>query len=248
MATIHLIDGEKGGVGKSFVARTMVQYCLDRNLPFTAVETDRSNPDVSRAYRDICQYAVLSEDEKQADKADRIFEMAMDKPVIVSLPSQVHRAMKAWIDRNQLFQLGQEYDVSFCKWFVCNGEYDVVQLFLASLNCYKDQMTHILVRNFGLCDDWSAIEADSSVQKLIKKYKVKVIDFPKLGHSEKYIINQNQLNFDEARNSQEFKILGKQRVVNFLKAAYLAFDSTGLWENESEIVFPSEEVGTRLKK
>ena len=33
MATIHLIDGEKRGVGKSFVARTMIQYCLDKNFP-----------------------------------------------------------------------------------------------------------------------------------------------------------------------------------------------------------------------
>ena len=95
MPTIHLIDGEKGGVGKSFVTRAMIQYCLDRSLPFVAVETDRSNPDVAGVYKDICKYAVLSEDEKQADKADRIFEYAVDKPVIVSLPSQVHRAMKA---------------------------------------------------------------------------------------------------------------------------------------------------------
>ena len=166
MAIIHLIDGEKGGVGKSFVARTMIQYCLDRNLPFTAVETDRSNPDVSRVYKDICQYAVLSEDEKQADKADRIFEMAIDKPVIVSLPSQVHRSMKAWIDRNHLFQIGKECDVSFCKWFVCNGEYDVVKLFLTSLDCYQDQMTHVFVRNFGLCDDWSAIDARDEMRRL----------------------------------------------------------------------------------
>ncbi len=36
MATIHLIDGEKGGVGKSFVARTMIQYCLDREKPMVA--------------------------------------------------------------------------------------------------------------------------------------------------------------------------------------------------------------------
>ncbi len=143
--------------------------------------------------------------------------------------------MKAWIDRNQLFQLGKEYDVSFCKWFVCNGEYDVVKLFLASLNCYKDQMTHVFVRNFGLCDDWSPIDEDQSRQKLIRKYKVKVIDFPKLGHSERYMINQNRLNFNEARQYKGFKILARQRVVNFLKAAYTAFDSTGLWENESEI-------------
>lgn len=47
MATIHFVDGEKGGVGKSFVAKTMIQYRLERQLPFVAVETDRSNPDVA---------------------------------------------------------------------------------------------------------------------------------------------------------------------------------------------------------
>ena len=47
MATIHWGDGEKGGVGKSLVVRTLIQYHLDRNKPFVAVETDRSNPDVA---------------------------------------------------------------------------------------------------------------------------------------------------------------------------------------------------------
>ncbi len=72
--------------------------------------------------------------------------MAIEKPVIVSLSSQVHRAMKSWIDRNQLLIIASEYDVRFCKWFVGNGEYDSIKLFLASLNCYKDQITQILVR------------------------------------------------------------------------------------------------------
>ena len=235
MAVIHLIDGEKGGVGKSFVTRTMIQYGLDRNLPFVAVETDRSNPDVNRVYQDICKFAVFSEDEKQADKADRIFEMAIEKPVIVSLPSQVHRAVKAWIDNNQLLKLGDEYGVSFCKWFVCNGEYDSVRLFQSSLNNYKHQMTHILVKNLGLCDEWEQIEEDQSLQKLIKKYQVKVIDFPKLGYKERYLINQKQLKFDEAREYKDFGVLGKQRVVNFLKAAYTSFDSAGVWQEESKI-------------
>ncbi|VEP15818.1 Mobilization protein MobD-like protein [Hyella patelloides LEGE 07179] len=239
MATIHFIDGEKGGVGKSFVARTMIQYGLDRNLPFVAVETDRSNPDVAGVYNDICQYAVFTEDEKQADKADRIFEMSLEKPVIVSLPSQVHRAMKSWIERNQLLSLGNEYGVSFCKWFVCNGEYDSIRLFMASVDCYGNKMTHILVRNLGLCDEWSPIDEDSSVQELIKKYRVKVIDFPKLGYKERYLINQKRLKFDDAREYKEFGVLGKQRVVNFLKAAYTAFDSAEMWNDESSTLATS---------
>ena len=248
LGTIHLIDGEKGGVGKSFVARTMIQYALDKDFPFTAVETDRSNPDVAGVYKDICQYAVLTEDEKQADKADRIFEMGMEKDVIVSLPSQVHRAMKSWIEKNQLLTLGNEYGVSFCKWFVCNGEYDSIRLFLASLNCYEKRMTHILVRNLGLCDEWSPIDEDEAVQKLIKKYRVKIIDFPKLGHKERYKINQHRLRFDNASEYKDFGVLGKQRVVNFLKAAYRAFDSTGMWLEELEPVDTSSTSQVKGKR
>ncbi len=234
MPTINLIDGEKGGVGKSFVTRTMIQYGLDRNLPFIAVETDRSNPDVAGVYKNICKFAVFSEDEKQADKADRIFEYAIDKPVIVSLPSQVHRAMKAWIEGNKLLALGSEYGVNFVKWFVCNGEYDSVNLFITSLNCYEDRIPHILVRNFGLCDEWSQVEEDRELQKLIKKYRVKIIDFPKLGYKERYLINQKRLKFSEATKDKDFSVLGKQRVVNFLKAAYTSFDNAGVWHESTE--------------
>ena len=234
MATIHLVDGEKGGVGKSFVTRAMIQYALDRSLPFVAVETDRSNPDVNRVYGDVCQFAVFSEDEKQASKADRIFEMAMEQPVIVSLPSQVNRAVTAWIENNQLFEVSTEYGVSFCKWFVTNGEYDSIRLFQASIDRYGKRMTHVLVRNFGLCDEWTQVDNDKSLQKLITEYGVKTIDFPKLGYQERYLINQKQLRFDDATDSKDLTVLGRQRVVNFLKAAYEQFDSTGVWATDLE--------------
>ena len=234
MAVIHLVDGEKGGVGKSFVTRAMIQYGIDRELPFVAVETDRSNPDVHRVYSEQCQFAIFSEDEKQASKADRIFEMAMEQPVIVSLPSQVNRAVTTWIENNQLLQIGREYDVSFCKWFVTNGEYDSIRLFQTSVDYYGEQMTHVLVRNFGLCDEWSQVDNDKSLQKLIAKYGVKVIDFPKLGYQERYLINQKQLRFDDATRSSDLTVLGRQRVVNFLKAAYAAFDSTEVWSTDLE--------------
>ena len=41
---------KKAFLGKSLVVRTLIQYHLDRTLPFVAVETDRSNPDVAGIY------------------------------------------------------------------------------------------------------------------------------------------------------------------------------------------------------
>jgi hypothetical protein len=232
MPTIHLIDGEKGGVGKSLVARTMVQYCQDKQMPFVPVETDRSNPDVAGVYKGICQYAVFTEDERQADKADRVFEIAMTKTVIVNLAAQSHRAVKGWIEKNQLIALGESQGVSFCKWFVSTGGYDSLNLFMQSVNGYGDQITHVLVRNLGLCDDWEHVDSDSAMQKVIKKYNVKVIDFPKLAYKERNIIDQQRLTFAEAREYKEFGIISKQRVVNFLKLAYAAFEKVGIWYEE----------------
>ncbi|MGB5633738.1 MAG: mobilization protein, partial [Waterburya sp.] len=96
----------------------------------------------------------------------------------------------------------------------------------------KGQIAHVLVRNTGLNEEWSPMENDELLQKQIDKYEVKTIDFPKLSHTERYLINQKQLRFDDARDSRELSILGRQRVANFLKAAYAAFDSTGVWADE----------------
>ena len=41
MSRIHFIGGEKGGVGKSVVARLLAQYWIDRGTPWTGFDTDR---------------------------------------------------------------------------------------------------------------------------------------------------------------------------------------------------------------
>jgi CO dehydrogenase nickel-insertion accessory protein CooC1 len=53
MACIHLVDGDKGGVGKSFVCSTLIQYFIDHKIDFTPVEADRYNPDVANRYGEL---------------------------------------------------------------------------------------------------------------------------------------------------------------------------------------------------
>ena len=111
---------------------------------------------------------------------------------------------------------------------MCSGGYDSLNLFTQSLTSYDSRMRHILVRNWGMCDDWEHVDGDEQLQKLIKKYKVKVIDFPKFAYRERNIIDRSRLTFAEALQYKEFGVISKQRVANFLKAAYAAFDSVGV--------------------
>lgn len=48
-----------------------------------------------------------------------------------------------------------------------------------------------------------------------KKYKVKVINFPKLAYRERNIIDQRRMTFASALQEKEFGVIGRQRVKNF---------------------------------
>ena len=50
VSQIHLIGGEKGGVGKSMVSRLLAQYFIDRQIPFIGFDTDRSHGSLLRFY------------------------------------------------------------------------------------------------------------------------------------------------------------------------------------------------------
>jgi hypothetical protein len=225
MASIHLIDGEKGGVGKSWIARTMIQLLTDRGVPFTGIEADRSNPTLLNVYPD-CKRAFFSENEKMADLPDAIFNHALKKMVVVNLPAQVHRAVSHWIDTKGLLDLAKENDVTFVKWFVTDGENDSIQLFIESLEHYQGYVTHVFVKNWGRCDEWDYFNGHEAVQKSIEEYGVTVIDFPKLGDAKRIEINAKRLTFEQAANYDEFGIIGRNQVKTFLRNAYTALEST----------------------
>jgi hypothetical protein len=66
---VQYVGGGKGGVGKSMVSLTLVQYLIDKygeSKTINLIETDESNPDVGRVYRGKIPVtnAILDEDEK----------------------------------------------------------------------------------------------------------------------------------------------------------------------------------------
>jgi MinD superfamily P-loop ATPase len=54
--TIFYVGGGTGGVGKSMVSMTLVQFFIDKygeSKTIHLIETDESNPDVGRMYKEL---------------------------------------------------------------------------------------------------------------------------------------------------------------------------------------------------
>jgi hypothetical protein len=232
MSQIHLIDGEKGGVGKSFFAKTLVEYFLENKKTYTLIDADQSNPDVYNLYPNGGYQVIFSDIEAKYHLTDIIFELALDKTVIVNLPAQVQDKLQGWIERSNIFDICADNNVEICRWFVSNGGYDSIKLFKETLPYYGNTVSNVFVKNQGMTDDWTFLKEDVEFTNLCQKYSdsLKVIEFARCNIKERYDLEKMQLSLSQALFSDQFTILAKQRLLNFKKASFNAIASTELIE------------------
>ncbi len=226
---IHLVDGEKGGVGKSLVSRVMIEYFREKGVPFSAIDADRTNPDVSEIYSDVCKTAYFSDNERQSRELDRVLDWALEKSVIINLPGQVQTLVKQWLERNELLELAAENNITFVKWFVTNGGYGSVKLFTDSVELYKGKLIHVFVRNEGVCPEWDHLAANSNLTGVLLLPHVKAINFPKFYYLERDTVDELKLTFSAARQHPSFGMVPRRRISKFLSDAYAAIEQTGLF-------------------
>jgi CobQ/CobB/MinD/ParA nucleotide binding domain len=226
---IHFADGNKGGVGKSFLARTLYQYCLDRKLPTLGVEADIDSPDFKGIYKEAA-VSRFSEDEILLDQANDIMNWAIgqQKNLVVNLPATVHKAFDLWLRNYNILNLAKTADVELVKWFVCTGEYDSMKSLGVSLKTFGETIPHVVVKNLKY-SEWGFFNDDRDTQELIQQYHCPVITLPKLPVQIANTLLQQRLTFDTAlkHQSKGFGIVQQSAVRGYLNQAYAAFESTG---------------------
>jgi hypothetical protein len=228
-----LFHNPKGGVGKSVVCRTAIQYALDRQHSFTAFDTDRNNPDCYRLYKSEIpmKLGIFSESNKHEDSANAIFNEATQQDVIVNLPAQVHQPLKDWFDKNDLLTLASDVGLTFHLCFVTDAGYDSLNLLQKTLETYEDRVRYTIIRNYGRADDFEALAGHKQVQKLARQYNAVFMDFPLLvGSVVRNRLDAESLSFRAALHSDAFGLIEKQRIKKFLNEAYHAIEAAGVFE------------------
>ena len=140
---IHFADGNKGGVGKSFFARTLYQWFQDHTLPVIGLDTDIHTPDVASLGPAVTVTDLATEDARQ------LFETAVHQTTdaVVNLPPAVHTRLARWLGEVERWPVLTKHPVELIKWFVVSGEYDSATSLQASLETFGGKIPHVIVRN-----------------------------------------------------------------------------------------------------
>jgi len=222
MSTVHFVGGEKGGVGKSVVARLLAQYCIDRQLPFVAVDADGSHPTLARFYADYVRPADLH----RPDGPDEILTLAMDadRRVVVDLPAQSHRHLSAWIGEAGVFALAREAGVKLVFWHVIDDGKDALITLQKLFARYENRVRYCVVKNQGRGKDFTLFDR-SPVRATCDQLGAVILDLPELHPPAMQKIDRLDASFWGAINGEStgpdaFTRMDRQRIKVWLLACY----------------------------
>lgn len=231
MSTLHFIGGEKGGVGKSLVARLLAQYLIDRQLPFIGFDTDKSHGALLRFYADFASPIIID----RYESLDHMVEAAMedaDRRILVDLAAQTHRFLSDWIEDSGLLDLDEELGVSLTYWHVMDTGRDSVDLLERLLDQFGGRMKLNLVLNEVRGDRFDILDA-SGLRARAAELGAREISLRRLQDTTMQKIDARNTSFwaaihntDKAATS--LGLLERKRVSLWLNKAYGAFDTAGV--------------------
>jgi len=231
MANIHLVGGEKGGVGKSVVARLLAQYMIDHDIPFCAFDTDRSHGSLLRFYAD---YAVPTQVDV-FESLDAIIEAATedsDRHILVDLAAQTFHPLVKWLEESGVLELSSELGISITYWNVMDSGKDSVDLLNPLFGKFDGNINYVLVLNQVYGDNFNIFEQSQAKQQALA-LNANIITLKKLHPPVMSKIDAISASFWAAQNtlpdnSVKLGLLERQRVKTWLRHAYGAIASVGV--------------------
>ena len=231
MATIHLIGGEKGGVGKSVVARLLAQYMIDHDLSFIGFDTDKSHGSLLRFYADYASPTIID----NYQSLDAIMEAASEQPeqrILVDLAAQTHHPLAKWINESGVLELAEELGITIYYWNVMDSGKDSVDLLNKLLTQFGTRLNYVLVQN-QLRDEHFNILEFSGVKERALAFDAKVMTLKRLHAPVMTKIDSNSYSFWAAKNKDAesldaLGLLERQRVKIWLNHAYTEIESLGI--------------------
>lgn len=218
---IHLIGGEKGGVGKSLMARLLAQFFIDRQWPFLGFDTDRSHSTFSRFYAGFAAPAVVD----RYEALDRIIESAVEVPgrrVLVDLAAQTHAPLVKWMDDSGVLDVADLNGIALHYWHVMDAGRDSVDLLARVLDQFGQRVRYVLVLNQLRGSDFSQLEASGLLDRA-RALDAHIVTIKQLHNGVMQKIDAHNSSFWQALQSgspAELGLMERQRLKMWLGHAY----------------------------
>lgn len=233
-----IVDGGKGGVGKSMWTRGFVQACIDESRQLVAVDADNSNPDLLRYYGNHCRIERLNifkggSIDKFFDKIKEMIEPNPDKYeqlppseslFLLELPPQSRQVFKEFIQRMEFLEIAEDdYDMRITMVVVISRVSDSVKQLIDLHSFCGSKVDYLIVKNlfFGEEEEFNRYNDSEEIKEIRKQLTAEKIPFiditmPELIEHAYDYLDQHSLTFTQGTTQRDLPSV-KGRVKNWIK-------------------------------
>lgn len=230
MSHLHFIGGEKGGVGKSLVARILAQYFIDRRQHFTAFDADQSHGALLRFYSEFTTAVSVN----QYESLDRIVDTALADPdgeLLVDLAAQTQQSLLRWMEESDLLAVAEELGITLTYWHVMDSGRDSVDLLRTLLDQFGGRIKLVIVKNEVRSNQFSILDDSRQLQRA-EQLGAQVVSIRRLHETCMQKIDACSTSFwaavNQATSAGGLGLLERQRVKVWLANAYAELDRIGV--------------------
>jgi hypothetical protein len=243
--TIFYVGGGKGGVGKSIVSITLVQFLIDKygdSKTIHLVETDESNPDAGRVYKGHIPVssAMLDESEKGWILMSKIIEDSSDTLFVINSAARSNMGIRK-NGRNFVTVLENgKVPYNFVTLWPMNRQKDSVTLL-------EEYLGHVSfgsvypIRNkyFGEAEDFTLYEKYANESRLLNSRVAATLDFPALADiiADEFYTGGRTI----PETADHLGAFAEQSFLSWRNEVYAMFESTGEFVPDEESVPSSYE-------
>jgi hypothetical protein len=223
MTNIHLIGGEKGGVGRTLVARVLAQYFIDNSIPFIGFDSNGTHGALLRFYAGYAS-PILTDN---YESLDAIVEAATENPqrgILVDLAAQSNEGLTQWMDDSQLLEVAAEIGLNIRYWHVMDSGRDSVDLLRRLLDKYAARLKYTLVLNQIRGADFRILDGSGEKERALA-LGAGIVELKRIDETAMLKIDAASMSFWAVANKTEgdtsgLGLLERQRVKVWLKNAY----------------------------
>jgi len=203
MKDVIFVSGGKGGVGKSTVAMAVIDTLLEQERQVVLFDSDTSNPDVFKAYKDLVVAEASSLDLR--DGWIRLLNVIHDNPdatIVVNSAARSNEGVARFGD--MLTRALPELKRNIKTLWVISRQRDSLEL----LKQYIDQLgcngVHVVRNLYVGSPERFELYNGSNLKNTIEAAGGKTVDFPELGDRVADLLMNQRLPISKASKDLDF--------------------------------------------
>ena len=220
--SLTFVTGEKGGVGKSFFARTLAQHKIDTKQAFRAFDIDPVNPNLHQFYPE--HTTALDIDEEGS--LDAIRDALDSHPqILVDCAARSIVELDAWFRDLGIIEEKKGLYLAITFIFVITPDKSCTAIINDALERFGYDAQYLVVKNLAKGKDFSIYDHSKLRERLLKEYDAKEIVLPRLLERTVVLLDRNDLDFGSAQSSPLTTSADRSRVTGYLNRVYAQFET-----------------------